>query len=335
MVVRHRFSSLALAALLLVIPASMSRAAYTVGSIDTQNGWSGGGTTGSPAMINNTIDQAITTADAHTGTQSWRISNSTINGFPSSSFGIFGGFPFSPSLSVPAGQPSSGALANRFAATYWFKSASQSAAGDGSEMEFYFGDPNGTDRVNSFDIRNVANANGGLLVELRETVSPRIAGSSFLATQRIASTLDRTAWHRIDMTGVFEDGGLDYYNVSIDGNSITNNDAVSPNNGTNKFNTWEGFLNNNGNPYEQTSRFYYRASVSGSSAGYTDNSPLGFYVDDLAYDSYNSANPSLILSSFDSNSFEAAAIPEPSTAAVASILAIGALMRYRTARSRR
>ena len=86
-----------------------------------------------------------------TGTGAWRISNNTSLGNYN---GNFAGWVFGPGLPVSAGQPSSGAVADQFTATLWFRSASASA--DGSNMEIDLGTVPGDDRNNFLAVTNRA-----------------------------------------------------------------------------------------------------------------------------------------------------------------------------------
>jgi hypothetical protein len=76
--------------------------AYSLGSIDNQNGWHGGENGTSPQTygpINPAIDQSIVANPGYEGfgQQSWRISNAYTDG-------AFGDWPFSPSLQNEAGE---------------------------------------------------------------------------------------------------------------------------------------------------------------------------------------------------------------------------------------
>ena len=97
--------------------------AMSARTIEGQQGWSGG-----PVPIAARIDQAVDQSglNQRTGTGAWRISNNTsLGGY----YGHFSGWPFGPRLPVSAGQPSSGAVADQFTATLWFRSASATADG--------------------------------------------------------------------------------------------------------------------------------------------------------------------------------------------------------------
>ena len=110
-----------------ILPAASFEPGFSPGSIEGQEGWSGG-TIPISASVDQTVDQSG--ANQRTGTGAWRISNNTSLGNLN---GAFAGWVFGPGLLVSAGQPSSGAAANQFTATLWFRSASATA--DGSNME--------------------------------------------------------------------------------------------------------------------------------------------------------------------------------------------------------
>ena len=112
--------------------------AMTARSIEGQEGWSGG-TIPVSASIDQVVDQSG--VNQRTGTGAWRISNNTSLGNYN---GNFSGWVFGPGLPVSAGQPSSGAGADQFTATLWFRSASASA--DGSNIEIDLGTVPGDDR---------------------------------------------------------------------------------------------------------------------------------------------------------------------------------------------
>ena len=119
-------------------------------SIQGQDGWSGG-TIPISASIDQIVDQSG--LNQRTGTGAWRISNNTSLGNYN---GNFAGWVFGPGLPVSAGQPSSGAVADQFTATLWFRSAS--AAADGSNMEIDLGTVLGDDRNNFLAVTNRADA---------------------------------------------------------------------------------------------------------------------------------------------------------------------------------
>ncbi|MGV3607377.1 MAG: beta strand repeat-containing protein, partial [Planctomycetaceae bacterium] len=264
-------------------------AGFVAGSIQGQDGWSGGNIPISPNVYQ-AIDQ--TGLNAHTGIGSWQVSNNTTNGNYN---GNFNGWPFTPGLVAAAGQPSSGAPADRFSATYYFKSGS--AIADGSNIEIDLGTVAGDDRNTFMSIRNLADANGGLQIRMAE---PDGVTGGFLNTQTVSTGLSRTAWHRIDITAVFVNGaGNDTFQVSLDGNLLINPNALSPNFNTPNFGTFEGFRDGNGFSYAQSNRLFFRSGATPSSIGaFADNASQGIFVDDLSYRVYNSSNPSVILGSY-------------------------------------
>ena len=134
--------------------------AMSARSIEGQEGWSGG-TIPISASIDQTVDQSG--LNQRTGTGAWRISNNTSLGNYN---GNFAGWVFGPGLPVSAGQPSSGAVADQFTATLWFRSAS--AAADGSNMEIDLGTVPGDDRNNFLAVTNRADADGGLQLRASE-----------------------------------------------------------------------------------------------------------------------------------------------------------------------
>ena len=152
--------------------------AMSAGSIEGQEGWSGGPIP-IAAIVDQTVDQS--SLNQRTGTGAWRISNNTSLGNHN---GAFFGWPFGPGLPVSAGQPNSGAGADQFSATLWFRSASASA--DGSNIEIDLGTVPGDDRNTFLALTNRADADGGLQLRAGE---PDGATGLFLPTVVIAREL--------------------------------------------------------------------------------------------------------------------------------------------------
>ena len=125
---------------------------FQVGSIQGQDGWSGG-TVPIATSILQGVDQSG--SYAHAGVGSWQISNRT----PAPN-GVFNSWPFSPGLSIAAGQPCTGAGADQMNATIWFRSAALVA--DGSNIELDLGTVPGEDRNNFLAITNSPDGSGGL-----------------------------------------------------------------------------------------------------------------------------------------------------------------------------
>lgn len=275
---------------------------FVPGSIQGQDGWTGGA-----IPISTSVDQAVdqSALNAHLGAGAWHVSNNTSNGNHN---GAFGGWVFSPGLSVAAGQPSSGAQANQFRATFFFRSANTVA--DGSNIELDLGNTAGTDRATFMAITNKADANGGLQLRMAEP-NPADAGSDyFYPTQIVATKITRGVWHRIDIQASFIDGSSnDTFQVRLDGVAITNPTPGSPNNGTPAWGTFEGYNEAHGSAYAQTNRLLFRSGGAPSAYGsFSDTGAQGFYIDDVNYKDWNSSAPSTILASYTAT-FE----KEPST----------------------
>ncbi len=169
--------------------------AMSARSIEGQEGWSGG-TIPVSASIDQIVDQSG--LNQRTGTGAWRISNNTSLGNYN---GNFAGWVFGPGLPVSAGQPSSGAVADQFTATLWFRSASASA--DGSNIEIDLGTVPGDDRNNFLAVTNRADADGGL--QLRASEPDGVTGN-FRPTEIIATGITRGVYHRLDIVAKFLDG---------------------------------------------------------------------------------------------------------------------------------
>jgi hypothetical protein len=270
-------------------------AAFGGGSIQGQDGWSGGTIAIAPQVVQ-AVD--VSGANAHFGVGAWQVSNSTANGGYN---GVFAGWPFGPGLSVAAGQPSSGAGADRFSATYFFKSASNVA--DGSNIEIDLGTTTGDDRNTFMAITNRADGvDGGLQIRMAESDVAAGAGNDyFYPTQVVATGITRGVWHRIDIQATFTAGdNNDTFQVSLDGGApFTNTTPGSVRNGTPNWGTFEGYRNGHGFAYALSNRLYFRSGADPSSYGaFSDTGAAGFYFDDVSYKDWNSAAPSTILASY-------------------------------------
>ena len=278
---------------------------FAPGSIQGQNGWSGG-----TGAISTQIDQAVdqTGADAHFGVGGWHISNDTTYG---NFNGGFNGWVFSPGLSVSAGQPSSLAGADRFSATFFFRSANTAA--DGSNSEVDLGNTAGNDRATFLAITNKADGDGGLQLRMAEPDPADPVNDYFFPTQIVATNITRSVWHRIDIQATFVDGSSnDTFQVSLDGTPMLNIDGASPNFGTPNWGTFEGYDAATGRPYPQANRLFFRSGAAPSGYGsFSDTGAQGFYIDDVSYKDWNSSAPSTILASY-AATFEPAVTP-PST----------------------
>jgi hypothetical protein len=254
---------------------------YTIGSIDMQNGWGGQNPPGIP--INTSVDQGVTAADAHTGSQSFRMSSVFTSG-------SFGDQTFSPSLLEEAGETgaidggfSSGPPLPRFTATYYFKSATGAPQdshvvvspdrGDGARMSWIQVSDNTTDpgdgrsgmSVSFYDYRP----------NLGDCLPTDLDGEGKCFEFHVLATdLDRSQWHRIDVEMEFYDGKEnDVVYVSVDGVQLIR--------GT----SWEDYFINNQNPPftndpPPVDSLLFR--VGGTAEG---NAGEGFLFDDVSYTS--------------------------------------------------
>lgn len=283
---------------LLTLPG-VSSAAMVVGSLAGQEGWSGGASSGftndaaQPSSPNSDLfydgdwhGQAVTTADAHSGSQSWLFRNGY--GSPGSAT------PFSPALAVNAGQPSSGAGGDTFSASFWFKAAAATA--DGSRIMIAGGNPAGNDRSSNY--LEIENALSGITIRTHEGV----LGAGWNSTELLVATgLDRTQWHQITMIGDFSDGANnDTWTYQVNGGPSVVGGAY-----------FETARDNFGYPYEMTNRLKFQPRH----ANYDPNAS-GFYFDDLETSVSDSGG---ILASY-STGFE---VPEPSTALLVGIGLLG------------
>jgi len=297
-------------ALILTATATLSASTFTVGSIQGQNGWSGG-----TAPISPSVDQEITTAAFRTGNSSFRVSNRAFNG-------NFTSWIFSPGLSTSVGQPSSGAAADGMTLSFWILAASSTA--DGSNVEVDFGTVPGDDRNTFLVIRNNLDANGGLQIRLAEPNGPG-PNAGFFPTNTMVTGLDRSLWHNISMTySAFDGPDNDYFTVSVNGGSP----IVSPNTNNAFWRTFESFR---ASGYPLVNRMYIRSgnSPSGINGSFIDANVGGIYFDDVSYSSFNQASPGTLLDSY-ATSFDA--VPEPTTFALsAGAIGVLALLRRRSA----
>ena len=234
-----------------------SDAANTDGVLAGQDGWSGGaqpGFTNDDHDLDNGDgtygDEKVTTADAHSGSQSWRYSR----GYGSSGQGT----PFSPALDGTVGAPNSGADYDTIDVTLWFKAVD--ATGDGSSFNLYQGSPAGDDRT-GFNVYFTATSSG---------VDVGTYGwDGSYAWHDIALGLDLAAWHSIDIHALFVD------DPEYDADQITYTvNSTSPL----TTNTWT-------HPWRESNSFAYTPgdSLKFAAAQDGDTAFKGFYIDDISY----------------------------------------------------
>ena len=202
---------------------------------------------------------------------------------------------------MSAGQPSSGAVADQFTATLWFRSASASA--DGSNIEIDLGSVPGDDRNTFLALTNRADADGGLQLRVSE---PDGATGNFLPTVVIATGITRGVYHRLDIVAKFLDGPAnDTVEYSLDGVPLPN-----PGGGT-TFGTFEGSRDGLQSPYVLSNRLFFRSGPAPSAFGaFADTAAQGFYFDDLFYSVANQSAPGTALAAY-ATGFEPPAIPAP------------------------
>ena len=237
----------------------------------TQGGWSGGaqeGFTNNTSEPGSVYDEFIVNTEAHTGEQSWWFQR----GYDSPGQGT----PFTPALSPAAGEPSSGAAYNAFRASFWFKAANPD--GDGSCVMIAGGNPAGTDRSSNYlEIENVPG--GGVTVRTFEGVP----GSGWDATEVVIATgLDASSWHSIEMIGRFYDGPYnDTWTYIVDGGSPITAGAY-----------FETARNNFGFAYEMTNRLKFQPRhPDGNADPNVDPYYAGFYFDDIYTEVLNFPTP--------------------------------------------
>lgn len=280
---------------------------YVTGSINAQDGWGG-----SAIPINPSIDQAVTNAAAHSGSQSFRMSSFYTNG-------SFGDWVFSPSLTNAAGESGAilggyagGVLQPRFTSMLFFKSVTATAQdshvtvsadrGDGARMSWiqvsdHVVNPQicigGSDWGNPCTVPADCTAPGVCTPDGRQGLSvafydyrapanlndcdggPTSADSEnkCFVFQVLATNLDRSSWHRLNCEMEFYDGEAnDVVRVNVDGGPAVR--------GT----SWEDYFRNNQNPPftdappVDSLLFQSRGTAEG-------NAGEGFLFDDVSYSS--------------------------------------------------
>jgi len=229
-----------------------------------QGGWSGGaqgGFTNNTSEPGSVHDEFITTDDAYSGAQSWRFER----GYDSPGQGT----PFTPELGVTCGQPSSGADFNGFVASIWFKAVDP--LGDDSRVSIIAGNPAGNDRASNYlEIDNGAGA--GITIRTYDGVEGGGWGSAELL---VATGLDATQWHHLEMVANFIDGPFnDTWTYVVDGGAPVVGGAY-----------FETARDNFGYGYELTNRLKFQPRhLDGNADPNVSPYFAGFYFDDVSYE---------------------------------------------------
>jgi hypothetical protein len=216
----------------------------------TQKGWSGGAQSGFQNATPG--DEAITTAAAHTGSQSWRLTH----GYSTPGQGS----PFSPNLSAGLGDPG----ITDFVGSLWFRGV---GVGDNSSIAINSGNMAGTDRA--VIIAYLVNEPAGINPA---GIHLYTFGDNFAAID-IATGLDPTVWHELTYT-ITKNGSTNSLTTVVDGGAplVVNPDGLSD------------FRADTSNPYSDSSRLKFNTRLGSSGAPATpDPNALGFYIDDISY----------------------------------------------------
>lgn len=216
---------------------------YTTGALSpdittAQQGWSGGAQGG---FTNNdhlnatdeglaTADEAVTTAAAHSGTQSWRLSR----GYNSPGQGNA----FAPNL--PQSVVNDG---DKFTTDFWFKAVNATA--DGSSVAVETANIAGTDRANY--LAYIEYSGAGLQIYSFTN------GSAFTQIN-LFTNVDASIWHHLDFS-LTKLGFTDTVSVSLDGGSPVSFAAA--------LNNWR---QDNSFAYTESSRLRLRARQDGDPA---------------------------------------------------------------------
>ena len=196
--------------------------------------------------------------------------------------------PYSPALSVAAGEPDTGAAYNSQLIDFQFKTVSDTP--DGSRLEVDFGNAAGTDRNNFLVIESFPST--GIRIAVSEPdQSGNFDGNSVTGAAptdwvQLASGVDPTQWHDLQMRLTYNDGpNNDVIQVYLDGQLIGTTTTFE-----NYHDALGGTHIDNATAYE-TDRVFFRPSADGApqdgAGGAVDQ---GFYFDNLTTSVYNDIN---------------------------------------------
>ena len=245
-----------LATLVFLSSAVPVRAATVIGfeppyqagvNINGQQGWSNTGH----------YDAVVTANAAYDGTQSLRISNGIASG-------SFGDQTFTPPISMPAGE-SSVAGEDTFLSSWYFKSVTGSLQ-DGLGITVSPDNGQGA-RMSYLRMEDDADPSLGMNLRFYDTTP-----TGDFVFHQLATNLDRSVWHRVDMNVYFVDGpDNDVVQIYLDGTLLIT--------GT----TWEGFEtagpanDGGGGGLRAVNSLLFRAGGTAVPA----TLGAGFYIDDI------------------------------------------------------
>jgi VCBS repeat-containing protein len=216
-------------------------------------------------------DQAVVDLD---GNHVFRMSSD-----PSS--GDFGG-PYSPALSVTAGEPQTSASYDSQSIKFEFKPVNSTP--DGSRLEVDFGKSDGTDRNNFMVIESFSGTDGIRIAVAEPNLSGSfgVGGTAPNDWRELVSHVDPTVWHDIELRLTYYDGANnDVIDVYLDGELI----------GTTM--TFENYRDALGGTHaanaeaNQTSRVFFRPGANGAPQDGAGGQNQGFYFDNLTTSVYN------------------------------------------------
>ena len=208
---------------------------------------------------------------------------------------------FGPGLPVSAGQPSSGAGADQFTATLWFRSASASA--DGSNIEIDLGSVLGDDRNTFLAVTNRADADGGLQLRVSE---PDGATGNFRPTSRRHGNHTRRLPPPRHRCQIPRRAGERHRRIRTGWSPTRQSRSAAPRSAPSRA-AATGLLQ----AYVLSNRLFFRSGAAPSAFGaFVDTAAQGFYFDDLFYAVANQSAPATSLAAY-ATGFEPPAIPAP------------------------
>ncbi len=261
------------------LPANIENLTLIDGDSNTQtfnNMPVGPVTSGEDGWVVNTPGESEGVVAGPDGTNEFDMSSNPSNT-------AFGG-PYSPGLSVAAGEPDAGAQFGGETISYQFQAVDPTP--DGSRLEVDFGNADATDRNNFLVIESVAGQ--GLRIAVSEPdTSGNFDGDGTDPSpndwRQLVSDVDPTVQHTLTMQLAYVNGpNNDVINIYLDGQFI----------GTTT--TFENYRDALGGTHDAnaaanlTDRIFFRPSANGAPQGAGVNQ--GFYFDNITNSVYNNSN---------------------------------------------